>query len=347
MGFRQHSLPRVSVCVPTYNGGEHLDHTLESIRQQTFGDIEILVCDDQSTDNTLAIARRHGAGDPRFRVIGNPVRFGLVGNWNNCIRQARGEWIKFVFQDDLVAPTCVERLLTECERLGVRFGFCDRDFIFDSGVDDRQREFYSSHRNQLHSVYGSACHISPSMFMQNLIAAPTFNWIGEPTCTLIHRSVFDRFGCFSDQFVQLCDLEFWMRVCTRESAAWVPESQAAFRVHSGSATSSNSRRRAFRKDVLDSLLIVYRLAYSPEYRCFRRSKPSRRWLLRLRLECFRRAAAARKSAMESARAGDPSGSFGEWKEIVSVVPTIGWLARLGWIVGELDRLRVSGIRVKG
>ena len=103
--------PLVSVCVPTYNGEPFLQAALDSASAQTFGDLEILVVDDGSSDGTPALVERHAADDPRVRLLRNERNLGLVGNWNRCLEAARGTWIKFLFQDDLLEPACVERML--------------------------------------------------------------------------------------------------------------------------------------------------------------------------------------------------------------------------------------------
>src|ERR1700722_13168325 len=85
--------PRISICIPTYNGREHLRECLDSVRAQNYQDFEVLICDDQSSDETLGFARELAQGDERFRFIQNPRRLGLVGNWNNCVAISRGEWV--------------------------------------------------------------------------------------------------------------------------------------------------------------------------------------------------------------------------------------------------------------
>lgn len=91
---------KVSICVPTYNGSAHLHQTIESARTQTFGDFELLIVDDDSSDDTFAIAAEFARIDSRIRVHRNSQRLGLAGNWNRCLELASGEWIKFLFQDD-------------------------------------------------------------------------------------------------------------------------------------------------------------------------------------------------------------------------------------------------------
>src|SRR5438045_5765583 len=88
--------PTISVCVPTYNGAAFLAQTLDSIAAQTFDDFEILIVDDTSTDTTLSIAESFAATEPRARIIRNAERAGSSArNANQCLRHARGEWIKF------------------------------------------------------------------------------------------------------------------------------------------------------------------------------------------------------------------------------------------------------------
>lgn len=238
--------PAVSVCIPTYNGRAHLAECIDSIRAQTLTDFEVVICDDQSSDGTLDFARLLAQGDARFRFISNSRRLGLVGNWNNCVDEARGEWIKFVFQDDTISPSCIETLLDACKRTGKPFSFCQRDFIFENGTPDATREFYLAHRRRLRADYDVGSVIGPEYFIRIAAHEPRHNFVGEPTVTLIHRSVFREIGLFDDALIQLCDAEFWCRVVINYGAVFIPESLAAFRIHAAATTRLNHRDRAFR-----------------------------------------------------------------------------------------------------
>src|SRR5437899_12562971 len=99
--------PSVSICIPTYNGAAHLAPCLESALNQTWTDFELLIVDDASSDDTVAITEACAARDRRVRVARNPRNLGLVGNWNRCLELAKGTWIKFLFQDDLLSPACL------------------------------------------------------------------------------------------------------------------------------------------------------------------------------------------------------------------------------------------------
>src|SRR5438270_12301052 len=102
-------IPPVSVCIPTYNGEAFVRQCIESVLAQSFPDFELIVVDDGSTDGTWDIVRDYEARDCRFRVSRNEVNKGLVGNWNHCVDVATGRWLKFVFQDDELAPECLAR----------------------------------------------------------------------------------------------------------------------------------------------------------------------------------------------------------------------------------------------
>jgi len=145
--------PLVSICVPTYNGGEFLRDCLASIQAQTLGDFEVLIVDDDSQDDSYEIAAGFASRDPRFLVHRNPNRLGLVGNWNRCLELSRGTWIKLVFQDDLIESHCLERLVESCGRHKRTFAFCDRNFLFDDSVDDATRDAFRRHQAMITEAY--------------------------------------------------------------------------------------------------------------------------------------------------------------------------------------------------
>ena len=109
--------PRVSVVVAARNVANYIDETLASLSAQSLSDFEVLIVDDRSTDDTpmkLQIAAR---GDPRLRLLTGEGR-GPAAARNLAIRQARGDWIAVIDGDDLIAPSRLEGLVREGERLG-------------------------------------------------------------------------------------------------------------------------------------------------------------------------------------------------------------------------------------
>jgi hypothetical protein len=259
--------PRVSVAVPTFNGQQFLVAALSSISAQTAGDIEVIVVDDGSSDGTLEIARGFAGRDARFRVIANDRNLGLVGNWARCIELAQGEWLKFVFQDDLIEPTCIEELLAEGERTGCPFVFCRRRYLFAEGTPEPVRQFYLDHARLTEERFRTRGFVPPRRVAQMILEAPTpeSNFIGEPIAVLFKKSVIEKFGSFNPLISVSCDSEFWQRAGVNVGVAHVPKELAGFRVHPGATTSSHLREREFRMNVLDPVVVLHEQAFHPAF----------------------------------------------------------------------------------
>ena len=101
--------PRVSIGVPVYNGQKYIRFTLDSLFAQTFGDIEILVTDNCSTDSTRQIVAEYAARDPRVMYFRNETNIGPARNYNRCIDHASGEYFKWNPADDVCHPDFVKR----------------------------------------------------------------------------------------------------------------------------------------------------------------------------------------------------------------------------------------------
>lgn len=101
---------KISVIIPAYNIADCIERCIKSVCAQTHEDIEILVIDDGSTDDTARIAKDLAAGDPRIRVI-SKENGGTSSARNLGIKEAAGEYIGFVDADDYVSPDMYEKLL--------------------------------------------------------------------------------------------------------------------------------------------------------------------------------------------------------------------------------------------
>lgn len=267
----------MSVCVPAYNGARYLMECLESLRAQTLEDFELIAVDDASTDGTRAILERVAAEEPRMKVFRNERNLGLVANWNRCARLARAQWVKFVFQDDVLAPSCLERLYRARDPRSPLV-VCRRAFLFEPGVPAGVREMYRRHLSEqtLEAKWPGRSFVSSEELARLVLAQPGVNCIGEPTSTLVRRDAFRRFGFFNPDLVSLCDWEFFARVAVNAGLARVPEVLATFRVHPGSESALNRSARAFQSDHLDELIIRHELAFAPAYAPVRRAALGRR-----------------------------------------------------------------------
>lgn len=96
------STPRVSILVPVYNRAHCIAQTLASALAQSFSDLEVVVVDNASTDATWAVVQEVAARDPRVRAFRNESNLGPVRNWRRCVAEARGEFGKILWSDDLM-----------------------------------------------------------------------------------------------------------------------------------------------------------------------------------------------------------------------------------------------------
>jgi glycosyltransferase involved in cell wall biosynthesis len=101
--------PRVSIGVPVYNGQQFLNETLDCLLAQTYHDLELIVCDNCSTDRTQEIGLAYAEKDPRVRYYRNSANIGVDRNFNLAFSLARGEYFKWASADELCAPDLVER----------------------------------------------------------------------------------------------------------------------------------------------------------------------------------------------------------------------------------------------
>ena len=118
--------PKVSVILPVYNNEKYLRNTLDSVKNQTFTDFEILCIDDGSTDNSPLIIKEYAAEDNRFRYI-HQDNSGAGPARNNGLSKATGEYIAFLDGDDLYYPDFLKRMIDSLEKTRADVCICERE----------------------------------------------------------------------------------------------------------------------------------------------------------------------------------------------------------------------------
>jgi glycosyltransferase involved in cell wall biosynthesis len=222
--MRPGSRPLVSVVVPCYCGERHLATAVESVLAQTLTDFELVVIDDDSPDHTAALMVDYQ--DPRVRFLRNPTRLGAEGNWNRCLLEATGTYVKLLPQDDVLAPDCLERQVAvlrndSAQRLAL---VCSARRI----VDDRGAQI------AIRRPLGSRGAVFPARTLMRRCIRHGTNLIGEPGGVLFRRALANEIGVFNGRFPYVLDLEYWARLLTRGDAHYLPAPLAAFRVSAGS-----------------------------------------------------------------------------------------------------------------
>lgn len=106
--------PKVSVCIPTYGRAHILPNVIGSVLSQTYKDFEVFVSDDASPDNTEEVVRSFS--DERIRYHRNEKNLGVLDNWNFIIKNARGEYVFKLDDDDYIDPRYLERTAALLDR---------------------------------------------------------------------------------------------------------------------------------------------------------------------------------------------------------------------------------------
>lgn len=223
-----------------FNGEKYIIETLESVESQTYPNLELVISDDSSEDGSLKLISDFVTRtNLTSKVVLNP-KGGIGENWNNCIHYARGKYIKFVFQDDVLAPECIERMVAIAEQDDkVGFVYSDRSIIMDFSEVSHQDWFrVNGHLNRCWArPLDSGIYPGRRLLKdRNLFLIKPLNKIGEPSSILYRRSVFDAVGLFDTSLIQLLDLEFSLRVLARFKFGYLKENLSSFRLHKDQAS---------------------------------------------------------------------------------------------------------------
>lgn len=231
----------VSILIPTYNGAAYLMDALESANAQTYSNCEIVISDDGSSDETLNIVEKFRPGSKFPIKLYNHTPAGIGENWNNCVKNSDGEFIKFLFQDDVLKPDCIEKLVNKA-RLDPEVGlvYCRRDFLFTTSMHSRWIDKFK----ELHIFWGGFTVKEGVLSGKRYLKDPKIfhfpdNKIGEPSAVLLRQRVFEKVGYFRKDLHQLLDVEYWYRVMKYFKVGFVDEKLVYFRLHDEQATRVN------------------------------------------------------------------------------------------------------------
>lgn len=252
--------PRVSVCVCTFNRADVVGRAIESILSQTYGDFELLVVDDASSDPTVEVVRQYR--EPRIRIIENPRNLGNARNRSLAVRVSRGELVKFVDQDDWIAPSC----LAEHTRLmdanpGLGFTFSRRALSLDVSASGDEGDGAA-----LNIAFGDLAEVMSgrTLLERYVDAGLRDNWIGEPTSVMIRRSSLGRSLLFNHRLRSILDMDLWIRLMAFFDVGFLDAELATRSIGSASETRAI---RVHRSDWLDRLWLLEGLSEIGELWC--------------------------------------------------------------------------------
>jgi hypothetical protein len=214
--------PLFSVMIPAYNYDDYMPGTLRSVLRQDPGDAEmqITVVDDCSTaGDPEAIVREIGGG--RISFERQPRNVGMIKNFNDCIRRARGEWVHILHGDDTVRPDFYARAAQairahpEIGAWACRVIYMDEEGVW-TGLSDLDAR-------------------TPQVLGDDLAARQLIEQRFQFVCMLVKRSVYEQLGGFRPELKLCFDWDMWKRVALHVPVFYDPEPLACFRLHARSA----------------------------------------------------------------------------------------------------------------
>jgi len=232
------TVPQVSVIVPTYNYGHFIDEAIRSVLQQNYPDIEVLVVDDGSTDDTRL----------RVQSFGSEVRYiyqtnaGESSARNTGIRNSRGTYIAFLDPDDTWKSGLTQlqvELLSKHSDLGLAYSWWE--FIDEKGVLLPEKGSLMHRGDVLDDLlFGNFCILSMSM---------------------VRRTVFDQVGLFDPSLQVMADWDMLIRIATSGYRfAYIPEIRVKRRIHKDSAGRNTQLKFDCGRTVLDKAFSTQPLA---------------------------------------------------------------------------------------
>ena len=165
---------KVSVCMATYNGALYLKEQVDSIICQLGEEDELIVSDDGSTDRTIDILKSYN--DSRIKIFKNTNKKGVVGNFENALVKAKGEYIFLSDQDDVWIDDKVKRCVEELEKVDLVVTDC---YVTDSGLNIINDSFFRERgsrkgfiKNLIKNTYLGACVAFRSSVLEYVLPIP-------------------------------------------------------------------------------------------------------------------------------------------------------------------------------
>lgn len=228
----------VSVLIPTYNADPAmLRETLDSLLAQTYEGWTALIHDDSSTSDVQVTLAPYLA-DKRFTFKKNPERLGIGGNWNACIRESEGEFVAFLFQDDLWAPDYLKDAIGVLEGHPT-VGFVSMEHRYKIEGVDALAPLYEGVDAFRKRELSPGFHAGPALLRRWVEMELTPNLIGEPSFVVIRREALEKMGGFLKDMPQFLDVEYWTRLLLGYDWYWKCGQYGAFRVHANGASAMN------------------------------------------------------------------------------------------------------------
>jgi glycosyltransferase involved in cell wall biosynthesis len=232
------SSPVVSVCLPTYNYARFLPRAVESVLGQTFGDLELLVYDDASSDETVEVMQPYLA-DERVTFVRHEQNQGLFANFNQVIEHARGRYVKYLCADDWLDERYLEFTVPLLEKDDGLVMATTAHWLVDVDgqlIGDQRGPWGEGPRVPAATVAA--------------VLAEWGNVVGMPTNTLIRRDALSQVNGFDGQYAPASDIHLWLKLMALGDMGWLPEQLCSLRLHS-------EHSHAYGPDPTESVFLIW------------------------------------------------------------------------------------------
>jgi len=200
----------------TYNGGQYLTESIRSVIESSYSNIEILIVDDGSTDDSVAIAQ--GIGDHRIRVISNDLNSGLVRTRQQIMEEAQGTYLAWLDQDDIAYPNRIFSQVAFLER-HVKVGACG-SLTFHRVHEQSGKEWLLKSRH------------NPKGHDEIFAQMPFLNPLSFNTATMRMSAFRQNNLDFREEFGNTLDYDMWSRAADVMELANIQDYLGEYRVHS-------------------------------------------------------------------------------------------------------------------
>jgi glycosyltransferase involved in cell wall biosynthesis len=239
--MNKQQLPLVSICIPTYNSSSTIKQTLNSIINQSYKNLEIIICDNASEDKTLDIIKT--IKDPRIIVYENKTNIGGEGNFSLCIKYATGQYTAIFHADDVYKTKMVEKQIALFESNNSLGAVFTESITINENGDFTGRRKTPKNLDKKNNIITLNF---DALFKQTLL---NHNFLTCPSAMLrstIYKKEIVRYR--SDLFKSSSDLDVWFRVAKKYTIAIICEPLMQYRISPNQYTSGIVRKRIKQAD---------------------------------------------------------------------------------------------------
>ncbi|RTR36438.1 glycosyltransferase [Robertmurraya yapensis] len=255
-------LPLVSVLIPTYNRPDYFERALQSAIQQTYQNIEIVIGDD-STDNEteLLVKNNYLPYYNNIRYIKNETNLGQFDNDLKLFELAQGEFVNFLMDDDVFHPEKVEKMMEyylNDQNEEITLVTSHRRFINEK--DELLKE-----EGVTQKVFDQDTVMDGKEF-GNMLLKYNFNFVGEPTTVLFRKKDLDEpFGTFAGRrYGCNVDSATWLTLLAKGKGVYISETLSYFRIHNGQQLQSDKMKFLGANDYANSVLLARKKGFLQE-----------------------------------------------------------------------------------